>query len=785
MKISLEWLSDFITMKEQDPETIARVLTAKVSEVDEVEAAGALLNHVVVGRILSVKKHPNADRLSLCEVQTDQGKKNVVCGGTNLREGMRVALAHVGARVRWHGTEMVTLEKAKVRGEESEGMICAAEELDLASRFPDATGHSIIDLGDGNEGVGKPLKEYLGLGDVVLCIDNHAITHRPDLFSHKGFAREFAAIGLGEWKEKASKSVSFPDTPFPFSIKVQTQKLVPRYEAVALEISGLGTTPDWMKRRLEATGWRSINLPIDITNYVMMETGMPLHSFDTADIRGDVLMRKAKKGEKITTLDGQERELSPGALVMEDAEGIFDLLGIMGGLRGSTKESTRKIWLHSAIVDPQNTRRTVIAMGHRTDAATVYEKGVPFVAAKEGLLRAVELFLEFVPGARLVSAPLSWGEDDKTKAITLKLSRLQRVLGAPIELAEASKILKKLGFAVEEKKNALSATPPLWRMEDIHTDDDLIEEVGRIHGYDTIEAVMPIGALVPPARDSRLHRLRTALKEEGFFELQPLSLVGEKLLAKAGMSAGTVTVENPIGEELGRLRTSTIPAILEHAAQNLTHVKEVLSTFECAHVFSKTQGEWFECGLLLADKRGGSLKEAPFLKLKNCAMEALRKGGWQASVRTASATAPFGHPGRTADLFVGETAVGFITEVHPEVATRFDLPARAAVATLDLTTLLAIPELLKPPVPVPAFPAVSYDVTVTRTQTQSSGDLMKKLKGTSPLLESVEVVDLYEGKPLASGQFNLTLRFTYRAPDRTLTEEEAKKEHEKALALLK
>ncbi|MDD4319866.1 MAG: phenylalanine--tRNA ligase subunit beta [Candidatus Peribacteraceae bacterium] len=785
MKISLDWLSDFITLKENDPEAIARTVTAKIAEVDEVEAQGALLNRVVVGKVLSVKKHPNADRLSLCDVKTDEGVKRVVCGGTNLREGMKVAFAHTGATVRWHGTEMVTLEKAKVRGEESEGMICAAEELDLAARFPDATGHSIIDLGDGDVDVGKPLKEVLGLGDVVLHIDNHAITNRPDLFSHRGFARELVAAGLAAWKEKpASPPVDFPSATFPFSIEAETRKLVPRYEACLLEMNGLGETPNWMKRRLEATGWRSINLPIDITNYVLLDVGMPLHSFDAADIKGNVRMRKAKRKEKITTLDGVERELSPGALVMEDDDGIFDLLGIMGGLRGSTKESTRKIWLHSAVVDPANTRKTVVAMGHRTDAATVYEKGVPPMMAKAGLDRAIKLFLELAPGARVASAPVSWGEDGAVKPITLTKKRLDGSLGTAIPAGETERILTDLGCEIEAKKNAWKVTPPLWRLGDLRGDHDLIEEIGRIHGYDAIPPAMPAASMVPPPRDARLHRLRDALKEEGFIETLPLSLVGEALIRKANMDpADAITIQNPLGEELKYLHTSTIPGLLEHAGKNLPLTEQSLATFECARVFNKREGEWLECGLLLAERRETGLKETPFLSLKRSLTDALQSVGWSVSVRPAPETPPFGHPSRSADLFVGETAVGFLTEVHPEVRVRFDLPRRAAAASLDLTTLLNIPSQVTVPAPVPAFPAVTYDVTVTRTQAQaqSTEELLRKLRAASPLLESVDTVDLYGGKPLTDGQYNLTLRFTYRAKDRTLNEEEAKKEQEKVL----
>ncbi len=806
MKISLNWLQDFVTLKETDPETIARAVTAKVAEVDEVVSQSALLRDVVVGKVLTVRKHPNADRLSLCDVQTDRGEKKVVCGGSNLRAGMRVAFAHVGARVRWHGTEMVTLEKAKVRGEESEGMICAAEELDLVAQFPQATDRNIIDMGDGDEGVGKPLQDYLGLNGAVLHVDNHAITNRADLFAHWGFAREFVALGLADWKaDRPQKpSLNFPQTPFPFAITVEQRKLVPRYVAVMLEIDGLGQTPDWMKRRLEATGWRSINPPIDITNYVMMETGMPLHSFDAADITGDVIMRRAKKGEKITTLDGEERGLSKGALIMEDAEGIFDLLGIMGGLRGSTKESTRRVWLHGAVVDPVNTRQTVIAMGHRTDAATVYEKGVPPVSAETGLFRAIQLFLQLVPGARIASAPISWGEDGTAKTISLKLSRVQSVLGTDVSAERAKKILTDLGCTVEANGKTLKVTTPLWRLGDLRLEQDLIEEIGRVVGYDAIAPVMPAATINPPPRDPRVNMVRDSLKESVFAEVLPLSLVGPALLQKARMNPDdAIKIQNPIGEETSLLHTSTLPGLLEHAQRNLLTAGKELQTFTVSHVFKKVadpeqsrggSDEWPELGMLRADLEGSGdhdLKRDPFLLLKQDIELALQAISLTAEWKKQDNPPSAAHPGRAARIIINGNDVGYLSEVHPDVRSAFDLPHRAAIAAINLSTVLA--QGRKPQIPraLPAFPAITYDVTVPREQNQSTEALLCTLQKTSPLLENIEIIDLYSGKPSGQqpangkqGTFNLTLRFTYRAPDRTLTENEAQKEQEKVLQAL-
>ncbi len=808
MKISLHWLQDFVTLTVSDPQEIARRITAGVAEVDDVEVQGALLGNCCVGKILTLAKHPQADRLSMCTVQTDKGVKQIVCGGINLRIGMRVALAHVGAHVRWHGTEMMTLEKTKIRNVESEGMICTAAELDLTSKFPQKDEREVIDLGSGDESVGQSLKDYLGQDDVVLHIDNHAITHRADLFSHMGFAREFVALGLAKWKagrgatrSRPESRMKFPKSPLPMRCIVDRKDLVPRYCSCLLHINGLGETPAWMRKRLEATGWRCVSLPVDITNYVAMETGMPLHSFDADDIRGDFHMRGAKEGEKITTLDNVERVLPEGAIVLSDDEGIFDLLGIMGGLRSSTKESTKHIYLHAAIADPVAIRKAIIATGHRTDASTVYEKGIPRISASIGLLRAIELFTELVPGCQIASTLEEWGDEGKGKPISLSLERVNSLLGVEIPEKKIIKILGDLEFTVRRGSSrtapTFTVTPPLHRLGDIRGPHDLIEEIGRVAGYGEIPAQMPMASIDPPRRETRVHRLRDGLEERGYTEIVPISLVGEALLKKSGFDpAEALAIINPIGEELGLLQTSTLPGLLEHAQRNILHTGSVLRTFHLSRVFIKGQVEHLELGMLVANLEKSSehraLLEDPFLNLKTDLQEALSSLSYALDVAVAGELPASAHPGRYAELLIqpraqnpgaGDvshpfTPVGRIFEVHPSIAASFDLPHRAAAVILDLSAVLAITPAVTIAAPVPLFPSIVYDVTLTgRRLTEQIGDLLKRLRGSHEFLESVTVKDLYSAKE----SYNLTLTFTYRAAERTLTESEVKPVHEKIL----
>jgi len=489
-----------------------------------------------------------------------------------------------------------------------------------------------------------------------------------------------------------------------------------------------------------------------------------------------VHIRAAREGEKIQTLDSVERVLPAGAVVMSDDAGIFDLMGIMGGLRTSTTEKTREIYLHSPVVDAVAIRNAVIATGHRTDAATIYEKSVPPVRCEEGLMRALELFLTLIPGAQITSKLQSWGTDGAVKPIHFSYKDAEHLLGVAIAEKTAKKILTDLGCTVTRG----SVTPPLWRIKDLTGPHDLTEEIGRISGYEHIAPAYPEATVTPPPRESRVSKLRDSLQSQGFMEVVSLSLVGPVLLKKAGMEpSDALPVLNALGEELSVLQTSTLPRLLEHAAQNLLLVGDAVRTFTCAHVFNEREGEWLECGIFMAERRNLPLSETPFLTLKQLVADEIGGSGLSIEIRASEKTPPFGHPGRSADFLIEGKAMGLVCELHPSVCSAFDLPGRAAVALLDLTSLLALPE--KPVIfsPIAQYPSIAYDLTVTLDAGHKSADFLAKVRKSSSLLADVSVVDLFEGAKLAKGQYNLTVRCTYRASDRTLTEEEVKKEHEK------
>lgn len=779
MKISLSWLTDFVTLKNSNPQMIADRLTASTGEVEDILEQGRFLGKCCVGKVEKLIPHPNADKLRLVDVQTDKGIVRVVCGATNLREGMLIAFAHAGATVQGRDGGTMTLATVKIRGEESSGMICAAEELDLSALFPpkkEDGERPIVDLTPLNLKVGTPLKTALGLGDAVLHIDNHAITNRPDLFSHKGIARELVALGLGSWKKQSKQKLpSFPKTKGSFKCVNQIPKLVPRYLSCHLQVESLGSTPKWMAERLAACGVRSISLPVDITNYVSLELGMPLHSFDADDLSGDVRIHTSKKGDIITTLDGVKRNLPEGAIVLSDAKGIFDLLGIMGGERSSTKPTTKHIYLHAAVADAASIRRAIIATGHRTDASTVYEKDIQPVTAEEGFFRALELFLELVPGARISSSLETWGTNGKAKAILLPKNRAAEVMGIAVPPKEIVKILSDLGCSVKTSAKGFLVTPPLHRLHDLSTAYELVEEVARIHGYERIPAAMPRASIQPPKRDTRLNTLRDALKDNRYTELLHLAFVSPSLCAKMKMNAAdALKIENALGEELSLLRLNILSSLLETAGREMRQSSTALKLFEVGNIFSKKGGEQTRLCLLIAAKGKTTLKDDPLLTLKADVLRTARAAGYTLSFEQMSKDLPPSmHPGRAASVYCQGTYIGCMAEVHSSITKAVDLPARAAFISLDTKALFA----LKPDTLVikalPVFPAISYDETLPMNPKRTYGELMKKVLGQSPLLKNVEMVDLYED---ASSK-RMTLRFTYRADDRTLSEDEVRKVH--------
>ena len=789
MKISLNWLQSFIDITEKDNEKIKEIITARSAEVETMENIGAHLDKIVLGKVDKLIPHPNADKLTLVMVDNGQEKIKVVCGGSNLKEGMKVAFAQLGAVVKWHGTEIVKMERAKIRGEESFGMICSSPEIGLEDMFPLKEEHEIVDLSHINAPIGTPLAKVLGLDDVVLDVDNHAITNRADLFSHRGFAREFIANGLGKWRHNSRHNSPHhsPNNPvnnskLPINIEIKDPDICPSYQAVYLTGIEVKESPEWMKKHLTACGIRPISNIVDITNYVMLELGMPMHAFDLDQVKGKKwVMRKSKKGEKVITLDEQEIDLMDGVTILEDGNEIFDLCGIMGGLHSGINQKTKRILLHAPVYNPSVTRRAVRGLNTISDAAIIYEKGVDKELAKDGLARSVKLILELCPDAKVASKVIEYKDyKPENRVIKLRNKQIERLVGAIIPNKEVDKILTNLGFELKKNKDGFDVTIPSWRLGDVRMEADIIEEIARIYSYDKIPFTTPVTDISPIPINKR-RNLEKQIKEElvsfGFNEICTFAFLGPELLTKCGMEVDSTSIEiaNPISGDLSVMRQSLLPWTLEIVADNLRYQKK-LRLFELSRTYFKKGEDTKEPTQLIIASVGENFRELQgVIEAVGIALKATKTG------------ANHEHPGRMADLMFRGKNVGKIYELHPQIAKNFDLKTNVVIAEIDIETIheMKIDRVSKFK-ELPKYPAIQLDVSILIPSKELAENYFKAIKKTDKtLVKNIELVDEYSGENIEKNKRSLTYSIIYRADDRTLKEEEVSAIHQQVLVNLK
>ncbi len=786
MKISLNWLQNFIDLTETDHEKIKEVITARSAEIETMENTGEHLEGIVLGHIDKLMPHPNADKLQLTIIDNGQEKLQVVCGGSNLKEGMKVAFAQIGAVVKWSGKELIKMEKAKIRGEESFGMICASEEIGLSEMYPAKEEHEIIDLSHIDAPIGTPLAKVLGMDDTVIDVDNHAITNRADLFSHRGFAREFVACGLAKWTVGDGyirpKLQTDNNTPLPVEIEIKDPETCTNYLAIYITGIEVKESPEWMQKHLSACGIRPISNIVDITNYVMLELGMPLHAFDLDQIKGKKwVMRKSKKGEKVITLDEKEIELFDGITILEDGHEIFDLCGIMGSLHSGIKAKTNRVVLHAPVFNPSITRRAVRGLGQISDASTIYEKGVDNELAMDGLIRAVNLILEICPNAKIASKILQHKNyKPENRIIKLRNKQVERLVGAKISSKEITKILTDLGFELKENKEGFDVNVPSWRLNDVNMEADLIEEVARIYGYDEIPFDTPNADISPiPISKHRVYEkeMKDNLVSLGFNEIYTFAFLGEDLLAKSSMASDgkSIHVANPISNDMAIMRQSLLPRTLEVIADNLRYQKE-FSLFEMSRTYHKKGSKCEERNELILATAGKDFRELQGI------IETL---GF--TLKPTDAESNHIHPGRQASLILRGQSIGSIYELHPQIAKNFGLKATITIAEVDIS---AIHDMNMDHVPkfveLPKFPAIQLDVSIMIPKKGLSEKYLNAIrKSDKTLVRSIELIDEYTGDKIGTDKRSLTYSITYRSDTETLTDEQVSGIHQKVLANLK
>ncbi len=774
MMVSLDWLKEYVTLP-GDAEMIAARLTAIGLEVERIVPLGGGFEGVIVGEVQALERHPRADHLWVARIHTGRGAVHqVVTGADNLAVGNRVPMAPVGARLA-DGTRMTT---KTLRGVASHGMICSAKELALGE---EAAGILILDP---QAPIGADLKE-LYPADILL--DCAVSTARPDCLSHLGVARELAAAT--DRGVTAPPAMLHPEQTGgslgPVRAEIEEPALCRRYIARVIRDVRIGPSPAWLQRRLRAVGLRPVNNVVDVTNFVLMEIGQPLHAFDLDRLAEQrIIVRRARPGEGLRTLDGVERALNRDMLVIADAVQAVALAGVVGGSETAVTDATRRVLLESATFEGPNIRATSRALPLRTEASIRFEKQLSPALALAGAERACRLLQEVAGGIVVAERVDAYPRPHVPPTVSLEGARLHRLLGTGVSLAEGGRILERLGFQVRVEADRLDAIPPAVRL-DVNIPEDLVEEIGRIRGYEHLRGTLPGRRILlrDLFTDQNLdERAREVLVGAGFDEAVSYAFASRRRTPPIGIPGRPermLEIVNPLSADWDALRTSLLPGLLRTAAANARVDVTPVRIFEISRAFwpRAQAGKQPDEPLLLAildSEMGQDAEHAKgILRQTKGVIERLRVELARRPVTFEPRVCPGFHPGRCAVLREGDRVLGVVGEVHPDLVQAQDLPGRAVAAEIDLLAFAgggtAQPEVQ----PLPRFPAVVRDLAVTVPRQALSRDLVQVMRNAGGYtLTEIQILDEYEGPQAGAGRKSLQFRLTFQAPDRTLTNEE-------------
>ena len=767
------------------PEELAEKLTSVGLEVRTLEPFGRL-DKVVVGKVLSIKDHPNADRLKVVEVDIGKSTLSLVCGAPNVREGLLVPVALEGARL----ANGMRVKKAKIRGVDSPGMLCSEKELGLGDD------HSGIMAFPFSLPLGKVLTEALELDDVVLDIE--ITSNRGDCLSLMGIAREIAAL-TGNKLHPPSWAIEEREgaAEKAFQVKIEEPDLCPYYSARLIRDVKVGPSPLWLWRKILLSGNRPINNVVDVTNYVMWEMGQPLHPFDYSCLANHtIIVRRARQGETLTTLDGIKRNLEADMLVIADARRPIALAGIMGGEETQVQDSTKDILLEAAYFNPVSIRRTSRRMGLSTQASYRFERGVDPLGVKKALDRASSL-IQKVAGGKVEGKATEKGKLPKAKRyVFLRPSRINQVLGEKITPSRVKNVLESLQFKLEEEKEGWKVNIPSFR-RDVSREIDLIEEVARFYGYNRFKISLPPlgGEAEEDLEELARERVEDILRGLGFYEVVGMELTDEDSFLKAKLSLEeAIAIKNPLSAQQKILSTHLFPHLLEIASYNLNQEEEKLRIFELADVFrrTKTEGESIRnerASAYFEQERphlGGLVleREFDFLSLKGI-IEALLEGlGIEEAEFIPSS---FGYLSKKQSALAKKKGIclGAFGKLNSEICQNFKLPSSLYVFEFDFSALLSFFVPKKSFKPLPKFPSVRRDLALIVKEDIPAEAIRKAiLKGGGRILEKVELFDLYRGKSIPDGHKSLAYSLTFRAQDRTLKDEEVDRVQQALVSML-
>ena len=789
MNLSMKWLSDYVTLDTTVKEFCA-AMTMSGSKVEVATEEGSEIKNVVVGKLLSVVPHENSDHLVVCQVDVGQEQPiQIVTGAPNVKAGDIVPVALCGAEL----PNGVKIKKGKLRGVESNGMLCSLGELSLTVHdFPYAIADGIFLIQEDCQ-IGQDIHEAIGLNDT--SVEFEITSNRPDCLSVTGLAREAAAtyhVPLN-LKKPTFQGID-GNIQDELQVEIQNKEKCPRYAAGIVKNVKIAPSPRWMRERLRASGVRPINNLVDITNYVMLEYGQPMHAFDLRYVKdGKIVVRNAAEGETITTLDGVTRTLSPEMLVIADAEKPIAVAGVMGGEYSGIMEDTNTVVFESAYFEPVQVRRTAKKLGMRTDASARYEKGLDPEGCLRTLERAFEL-VELLGAGEPVRTHIDLDYNEKQRnRIPFDPEWINKFLGTDISREEMCDTMKMLEIEVDGD----TCISPSFRI-DLERPADIAEEVARIYGYNNIPSTVIKGvanaSLTPKQKFRRT--LENATVAVGCYGILTYSFISPKYFDKIALPADsslrkTVVISNPLGEDTSVMRTTTLPSMLETLSLNYKNRNAAVALYEIGKEYLPTAPDKLpeEPDRLTIGMYGD---DADFFTLKGMVETILETAGLHDCTYKACGTdSPFGetcalHPGRSAVIYAGETPIGYLGEVHPTVQKNYDIGTRTYVAKLLIDEMQPLAQTEITYQPLPKFPAITRDLSLVCADEVPVGDLqaaMKKAVGN--ILEQITLFDVYKGEQIAAGMKSVSFSIRMRSHEGTLTDEQADAAMKRVLKALK
>lgn len=789
MNLSMKWLSDYVTL-DTTVKDFCAAMTMSGSKVEVATEEGSEIKNVVVGKLLSVVPHENSDHLVVCQVDVGQEQPiQIVTGAPNVKAGDIVPVALCGAEL----PNGVKIKKGKLRGVESNGMLCSLGELGLTVHdFPYAIADGIFLIQEDCQ-IGQDIHEAIGLNDT--SVEFEITSNRPDCLSVTGLAREAAAtyhVPLN-LKKPTFQGID-GNIQDALQVEIQNKEKCPRYAAGIVKNVKIAPSPRWMRERLRASGVRPINNLVDITNYVMLEYGQPMHAFDLRYVKdGKIVVRNAAEGETITTLDGVTRTLSPEMLVIADAEKPIAVAGVMGGEYSGIMEDTNTVVFESAYFEPVQVRRTAKKLGMRTDASARYEKGLDPEGCLRTLERAFEL-VELLGAGEPVRTHIDLNYNEKQRnRIPFDPEWINKFLGTDISREEMCDTMKMLEIEVDGD----TCISPSFRI-DLERPADLAEEVARIYGYNNIPSTVIKGvanaSLTPKQKFRRT--LENATVAVGCYGILTYSFISPKYFDKIALPADsslrkTVVISNPLGEDTSVMRTTTLPSMLETLSLNYKNRNAAVALYEIGKEYLPTAPDKLpeEPDRLTIGMYGD---DADFFTLKGMVETILETAGLHDCTYKACGTdAPFDeicalHPGRSAVIYAGETPIGYLGEVHPTVQKNYEIGTRTYVAKLLIDEMQPLAQTEITYQPLPKFPAITRDLSLVCADKVPVGDLqaaMKKAVGN--ILEQITLFDVYKGEQIAAGMKSVSFSIRMRSHEGTLTDEQADAAMKRVLKALK